>query len=315
MYWNKTGLLDIRTLSKDELDFLLECSQILEPYSGIYGLPKENLAMCNGKVMIAVFFGSGSQSTRTKHSFCTAMQRLGGSVQVFVEEGSSMEKGESKRDTMRSLQPYCDLFVIRGNEAGMVHKFAEILNKPVINAGDGTREHPTQSILDIYTILKKLGRLDNLTGVVMGDLAHSRTIHSLLLGLRKYSGNKFYGYSPNGLELPEELIENDYVTVEYDDIPDTKPDFVYLSRLQDNLDPSIKGKYKFQFSQAVLNKLPEHCIIMHALPRRDELRPDIEKDKRVIPFEQVAYGIPTRMAEIALLLGCEDKILALKDAA
>lgn len=304
--WDKKDLIEIGPLSRKEIEFVLHYARILEPFSG----RGNKLSICKGEILITAFF---EPSTRTEMSFATAMHTLGGDVQCFKPIGSSVEKGESKEDTVQTLEQYCDILAIRDPGVGSVKRYADLVNVPVINAGDGSNQHPTQAMLDLYTIKKEVGRLNNLTVVFIGDLKFGRTVHSLITALRKFGNNKFFGISPKDLGMPEELKGEDYQEGELDEIYKLNPDVVYATRIQkERMLPEERRKFSYQINKETLKLLPSKTRIMHPLPRVDELNPEIDDDSRVIPFKQARYGLQTRMAILAVLLGHEKEIMALK---
>ncbi|MFH0832217.1 MAG: aspartate carbamoyltransferase [Candidatus Aenigmatarchaeota archaeon] len=299
--WNRKDILSVDELSRKDIEFILDCAKILEPFSG----RGNKLDLCRGEILITAFF---EPSTRTEMSFTTAMHTLGGDVQNFKPIGSSLEKGESKEDTVRILEQYCDILAIRDPGAGSVKKYADLVNVPVINAGDGSDQHPTQAMLDLYTIKKEFGRLDDLVIVFTGDLKFGRTVHSLIKALRKFNNNRFFGISPKGLEMPEYLKNGDYT--EIDIVGDLDPDVIYATRIQKERMPA-GSDFKYEINKKFLDLLPAKTRIMHPLPRVGELNPEIDDDPRFIPFKQARHGVHVRMAILAILLGHENGILKL----
>lgn len=297
--WNKKHLLDIESLSRDDIEFIIKCAEILEPYSG----RGNKLDICRGEILANVFF---EPSTRTEKSFQAAMYVLGGDVITHKNVGSSIEKGESKEDTIRTLEQYSDVLVIRDPEIGSVKKYSNLVNIQVINAGDGASGHPTQSLMDLYTIKKEIGKLNDLTIVFMGDLKNARTVHSLKKAIEKFDNTKIYGIAPKGLESEDiELIDAKELT-------NVKPDILYITRIQkERIPEQERNNFSFRFDSKILNMLPNNAKVMHPLPRVDEMDPSLDKDPRIIPFKQARYGLQTRMAILALILGHEKEILAL----
>lgn len=303
--WNKKNLVSIDQLSRNDIKFILDCAKLLEPFSG----KGNKLDICKGEILITAFF---EPSTRTEMSFVSAMHTLGGNAQIFRERGSSREKGESKIDTLRVLEQYCDIIAIRDPESGSVSRYADSLGIPVINAGDGSNEHPTQALLDLYTIKKEVGSLDNLKVVFIGDLKYGRTVRSLIKALRRFSKNSFFGVSPKMLKLPDELKGSDYEEINIDEISEVEPNVIYATRIQKERMVSWEGKkISYEINKKILENLPEKTRIMHPLPRVDELNPELDDDPRVIPFKQARYGLQTRMALISILSGHEKEILGL----
>jgi aspartate carbamoyltransferase catalytic subunit len=306
MRWDRKDLISIDQLDKEDIDHILRCAEILEPYSG----RANKLLLCKGEILYCVFL---EPSTRTQGSFVTAMLTLGGDVQIFNPEASSLKKSESRSDTLRTLEQFCDIVVIRDPQSGSVAQYADALDIPVINAGDGAGEHPTQALLDCFTIKRECGRLSNLNVVFMGDLKYGRTVHSLIRALRNYHGNKFYGYSPAGLEMPKELHGSDFMRIEnMHDVFDLNPDVIYATRIQkERMLPEERDRFSYRIDNNFIQKLPKHARIMHPFPRVDELDTEIDNDPRVIPFKQIRYGVQTRMALLALMLGHEEEVFSL----
>ncbi|MBI2971059.1 MAG: aspartate carbamoyltransferase [Candidatus Aenigmarchaeota archaeon] len=299
--WDKKKLLTIDELSRKDIELILETSGILEPHAS-----KGKLQLCRGEILANVFF---EPSTRTEKSFQAAMHRLGGDVIMHKDPGSSREKGESKLDTLRVLEQYSDIMAVRDPETYSLQQYAETLALPIINAGDGSNEHPTQALLDLYTVLKEKGSMENLSIVFTGDLKFGRTVHSLIKALRKFPGNRFFGISPETLELPVDLKGGDYEEILFEDMYGIRPDIVYATRIQKERMVSWAGeKFSYEINNDVLRKLPSTARIMHPLPRVNELNPEIDSDPRVIPFKQVKYGMVVRMALLALMLGHEKEL-------
>jgi aspartate carbamoyltransferase catalytic subunit len=298
-----TDLISISSLSKDEIELILRCAELLEPFSG----KGNKLDVCKGEILGLLFF---EPSTRTEKSFQSAMYRLGGDVIVHKDAGSSREKGESKIDTIKVIEQYCDILVIRDTQLGSVSSYAGLSHIPVINAGDGAGEHPTQALLDLYTIKKEIGRLDNLRVVFTGDLKYGRTVHSLIKALRKFSGNMFYGTSPKPLGLSEELKGNDYEEIGIAELSQVQPDVIYATRIQKER-LGYPASFSYEINNKILETLPSKTRIMHPLPRVDELNPEIDSDPRVVPFKQVRHGLTTRMAILALMLDHEKGLATL----
>ncbi len=302
--WDRKNFLDIDSLSKKDIELLLRYAEILEAERG------SKLSICRGKILVTAFF---EPSTRTEKSFEAAMYVLGGDVLVHREAGSSREKGESKLDTLHTLEQYSDIIAIRDPEAGMMQRYAEELDIPVINAGDGHNQHPTQAILDIYTIRKEIGRLNELKIVFLGDLKYGRTVHSLIKGLRLFGNNDFSGVAPPGLELPRSFAGSDYSKIDMEDVFKIKPDVIYATRIQkERMVLEERDKYSYEINKAFLSRLPKHTRIMHPLPRVNEINIEVDKDPRFIAFKQVRNGVHTRMAVIALLLGHESELQGLR---
>lgn len=302
--WDRKDLLSIDQLERSDIDQILGYAETLEPYSG----PGDKLYICRGEILYRAFF---EPSTRTYESFGVAMHMLDGDVEGFRQPtGTSMEKNETKEDTLRALDSLFDIIVIRDDKEGSVAHYANILDIPVINAGDGSNEHPSQTLLDLRTIEKEVGTLDELDVVFVGDLMNGRTVHSLIKGLRKYNRNQVYGFSPRGLELPEYLRGTDYQEIQFDDIYDINPQVIYVTRIQkeriegEELREQFDAEKKFyEINSERLTQLPATTRIMHPLPCIGEIDDKAFEDSRVIPYKQVRHGIETRMAILAMMLG------------
>ena len=267
--------------------------------------------LLKGKILANLFY---EPSTRTSSSFTAAMERLGGSVIPISEvKYSSVSKGESLPDTVRTLECYADVIVLRHPETGSAALAAKYARKPVINAGDGAGEHPTQALLDAFTIMEELGRLDNLTVTMLGDLKYGRTVHSLARLLTNFSGVKLNYVSPEILRMPREVMEEvaekgipqaEFRVLE-DVLPDT--DVLYVTRVQKERfdDPaayeSVKGAYVID--PQVMQAAKKEMIVMHPLPRVGEISVDFDDDPRAAYFRQMEYGLYVRMALLAMVLG------------
>ena len=251
-------------------------------------------------------------STRTFSSFSSAVKRLGG---ITIEhqnpiQTSSVAKGETLEDTMKVLEAYSDAIVIRHPEVGSAKRAAEAVDIPIFNAGDGPNQHPSQTLLDLYTILETLGRLDNLKIAFVGDPLHYRVFHGQFAALSGYSNNKFYGISPKGLEMPKEYRNKDYkdVAINMKDLDKTlqeiQPDIVSVGRIPKEYILGDAKKYSFTINAHTLKKMPAKIIIMHPLPRIDEITTEVDSDPRAVYFKyQIRNGLYIRMALLGLVLG------------
>lgn len=271
----------------------------------------KTLDLARGRIMFTAFF---EPSTRTRLSFQFAMVKLGGSVvDLGPEEVSSMKKGESPEDTLRTVDSYDpDVIVVRHSQPGFAAKAAEICRAPVINAGDGYNEHPTQALLDVYTIWRVLGRLDGVKIGMMGDLRYGRTTSSLSYALSNFRDVEIYFISPRDLSPREEVLKVlDQRRVKYElhenlEEVVARIDVLYLTRLQkERMKPEeyerLKGSYTITYSY--LSRLPKIPFIMHPLPRVWELTPDVDVLPQAIYFEQARNGLFVRMALLKLILG------------
>ncbi|MDD3428008.1 MAG: aspartate carbamoyltransferase [Caldisericia bacterium] len=299
-------LTNIKDLSNDNIEYIFNISE--EMLQSIVNRDKLNI--CNGKILATLFY---EPSTRTRLSFESAMIRLGGSVIGFSGiESSSVAKGESLSDTIRTVASYSDIIAIRHPSEGAARVAAEYSKVPVINAGDGGHQHPTQTLLDLFTIKKKKDTIKSLNIMLAGDLKFGRTTHSLALALARFGVNLFFS-SPPGLEMPDYIIRtlkeeygiNSYIS---NDIRDyiNKVDVIYMTRVQrERLVEAEYLKYRGSYilTKEILREMKKDAIIMHPLPRVDEISKDVDLDSRAVYFEQAFFGVPVRMALISILLG------------
>lgn len=268
--------------------------------------------LLNGKIVACTFF---EPSTRTRLSFEAAALKLGAQV-LSVENGevsSSAFKGETMEDTARMLSSYADIIVIRHPKSGAAEGAASVATRPVINAGDGANEHPSQALLDMFTMKKVFGRTENLKIAYMGDLLYSRPLHSILSLLAYYPGNELYFISPKELALPEEyknfLKEKNVIFHEMNSLDGVldKVDVLYVTRVQkerfEKVEDYEKVKDAFLLKAEHLKSIKENAIIMHALPRVNEIETAIDADPRAAYFRQAQNGLYVRMALLAYVLG------------
>ncbi|MBI2338653.1 aspartate carbamoyltransferase [Candidatus Daviesbacteria bacterium] len=305
MNFKGRDIIDINDFSKEELLFILKTARKFDPE--FVKSDRSNYTIAQGKIAALLFF---EPSTRTQQSFSSAAQKIGMGLIGFNDpELTSIHKGESFSDTIRIMMAYADVMIIRHPEAGSARKAADIADIPVINAGDGPNSHPTQALLDMYTILKIFKRLDNLKIVFVGDPLHYRTFHGQFSALSKFSGNQFYGVSPKGLEMPAEFRNSDYhdVVIDMKDLDKTlaelEPDIVSVGRIPKEYIDGDTQKYDFQVTMKTLTVLPDHSVIMHPLPRVNELDPEIDTNPKAVYFQQARNGLYVREALLALVLG------------
>ncbi len=273
--------------------------------------PHRFIGRLAGQVMAALFY---EPSTRTRLSFEAAMLRLGGTTMGTdnAREFSSAAKGETLEDTIRIVSGYADVIVIRHNEEGAARRAASISSVPVINAGDGPGQHPTQALLDLYTIRDELNRIDGVRVAMVGDLANGRTVRSLTYLLSKFKDIKVWFVAPPqvamGEDLKTHLDENGVPWVETQDLNAALPevDVVYMTRIQKErfADPeaynAVKGVYRMDREAAALMR--KYAILMHPLPRVDEIAPEVDDDPRAAYFRQARNGLHVRMALLDRLL-------------
>jgi aspartate carbamoyltransferase len=262
-----------------------------------------------GKILCTLFF---EPSTRTRLSFEAAMLRLGGQVVSVAEpKSSSAAKGESLHDTIRTVEGYADVIVLRHPEIGAADKAARSTNRPVINAGDGAGQHPTQSLLDVYTIQKEKGKVDGLTVALVGDLKNGRTVHSLSQVLSLFDVRLIL-VSPPALRMPREIVEALKGRRVVEETPDLlkavrEADVVYMTRIQRErfADPTEYERLKDSYilTQEALREGKGRVTVMHPLPRVNEIETSVDQDSGAAYFRQAANGIPVRMALLALVTG------------
>ena len=269
--------------------------------------------VCRGKILAALFF---EPSTRTRLSFEAAMLRLGGAVEGFSDaQSSSSVKGESLSDTIRVVSSYVDVIAMRSPKEGAALLASRFSSCPLINAGDGGHFHPTQTLTDLVAIRELRGGFENLTVGFCGDLKFGRTVHSLVQAMCRYKNNKFVFISPSELAIPEYIRENvlDTAGVEYEsvlrleDVIDTI-DILYMTRVQKerffNEQDYIRLKDSYILDKAKMKLARPDMIVLHPLPRVNEIAPEVDDDPRAAYFKQVKYGMYARMALIAKLTGC-----------
>jgi aspartate carbamoyltransferase len=271
---------------------------------------KDSLTLLKGKILATLFY---EPSTRTRLSFEAAIQRLGGGViSMGSVESSSVAKGETLTDTVRTVSQYADVIVIRHPRTGSAREAADAVLIPVINAGDGTGQHPTQALLDIYTIKKELGSLKNLTVSMVGDLKNGRTVHALaeLLSLFK---TRLYFVSPQTLGMPEEITaglkEKGVEIVETGDMLEAanKSNVIYMTRIQKerfgDLSEYERVKGSYIINRAFLDRVKKKVVILHPLPRVDEINPEVDTYPGAAYFRQMRNGVFIRMALLSMIFG------------
>ena len=299
------SLIDIMELSTAEIDELIETAlDIIEN-------PAKYSEKCKGKKLASLFF---EPSTRTRLSFEAAMYELGGNVIGFSEaNSSSAAKGESVADTARTVSCYADIIAMRHPKEGAPYVASMKASIPVINAGDGGHNHPTQTLADLLTIRKEKGRFDNLTIGVCGDLKFGRTVHSLIGAMSRYSGIKFVLISPEELKVPEYIKDDilDPKGIEYKESASLEAvmpelDILYMTRVQRerffNEADYIRLKDTYILTAEKLSSAKDDLCVMHPLPRVNEISVNVDDDPRACYFKQVLYGKYMRMALILKLL-------------
>lgn len=301
-------------LSADQLN-LATCQRLLESTDRFVRMaPHFNPTDARGRLLATLFY---EPSTRTRLSFEAAQYRLGGQVLSTEAAGafSSHVKGESLKDTIRVIGSYADAIVLRHPDAGAAEVAAAVSRVPVVNAGDGDNEHPSQALLDLYTIHREVGIADGLTVALVGDVRHSRTIHSLAKLLVLFPGVEIVFAHPEGMGPPNDLlahvVDAGGAVGRADSVEEAvrrfRPAVVYMTRLQKERHesgtfPQI-GWGEFCLTPRLADAMGQQSIIMHPLPRLGEIPPEVDRDPRAAYFRQAAYGVPVRMAILAALYG------------
>lgn len=303
-------LMNPLDLSVEEMDRMFDLANDIEKN------PEKYRHVCDGKRIATCFY---EPSTRTRLSFESAMLNLGGQVIGFPDGGvSSAAKGESVADTIRVISCFADICAMRHPKEGAPYVAAEHSTIPVINAGDGGHQHPTQTLTDLLTIRSLQGRLDNFTIGVCGDLKFGRTTHSLVNALSRYEGVRFFFISPPELKIP------DYITdiletkgIEYTEVIRLEDcigelDILYMTRVQRerffNEDDYVRLKDFYILTSEKLKSTKDSMLILHPLPRVNEISVDVDSDPRAAYFKQVQYGVYVRMALILTLLGLAEEV-------
>jgi len=299
------NLIGIEDISEAEI------SELIDVAKDIIGNKEKYLEKCKGKILATLFF---EPSTRTRLSFESAMLSLGGQVLGFSSsDSSSTTKGETLADTIKTVSCYSDVIAMRHPKEGAPLVATMNSKVPIINAGDGGHNHPTQTLTDLLTISIEKGRLDNITVGVCGDLKFGRTVHSLVTALARYKNIKFVFISPEELKMPDyiksEVMEKN--NLEYKEVTDLETnikdlDILYMTRVQKerflNEEDYIRLKDCYILNNEKLQNAKEDLCILHPLPRVNEIAPEVDNDKRACYFKQVEYGKYIRMALILKLL-------------
>ncbi|WP_302626527.1 aspartate carbamoyltransferase [uncultured Eubacterium sp.] len=291
----------------EELDTLLNLADDIEKN------PQKYKESCRGKKLATLFY---EPSTRTRLSFEAAMMNLGGNVLGFSEAtSSSASKGESVSDTIQIISCYADICAMRHPKEGAAFVAARKSGIPVINAGDGGHQHPTQTLTDLLTIKSLKGRLDNITIGLCGDLKFGRTVHSLINALLRYENVKFVLISPSELKVPKYIIENiEAAGAEYEEVTKLEDvigtlDLLYMTRVQRerffNEEDYIRLKDSFILDKKKMSLAKEDMLVLHPLPRVNEISVEVDDDPRAVYFQQAQYGVYVRMALILTLLEVE----------
>lgn len=297
-------LLNSTDFSINELFSLIELAEDIATY------PEKYMDICKGKIMASLFY---EPSTRTRLSFDAAMKRLGGTVIGFSDPDiSSHSKGESVKDTVHTVECYADIVVMRHPEPFVPHRASNKLTIPLINAGDGAHQHPTQTLADIFTIYMYKKRLSDLKIGFCGDLKYGRTVHSLIKTMDRYSNNSFVCISPDNLKYPQEILKDIQSPVkEINELETCMEDLdvLYMTRIQKERFPNIeeyeKHKGCYILTKEKMKFAKKDTIVMHPLPRVDEIHESVDEDPRAVYFKQAKAGMYMRMALIVSLLGLD----------
>jgi aspartate carbamoyltransferase catalytic subunit len=296
-------IISIGDFSREEINYILKRSQAMEP------LAANGSDMLKGKILASLFF---EPSTRTRLSFEAAMLKLGGSTIGFAEaEIASVKKGENLADTVRTVENYADIIALRHPLEGAAKLAAEFSKVPILNAGSGAEEHPTQALMDLYTIQKEKGKIDGLKIALVGDLRYGRTVHSLACALSLYN-IELHLISPESLRMRHGVIraiQNKISIFEDTNLEKVIPqiDVLYVTRIQKERFPDpaeyakVKGIYKIDLK--TLKNAKKDMIILHPLPRVDEIAAEVDSTPQARYFQQVWNGIVVRMGLLALVLG------------
>jgi aspartate carbamoyltransferase catalytic subunit len=296
-------IISIEDFSREEIDYILKSSRAMEPFAA------KSSDMLKGKILATLFF---EPSTRTRLSFEAAMLKLGGSTIGFAEaEIASVRKGENLADTVRTVENYADIIALRHPLEGAAKLAAEFSKVPVLNAGSGAEEHPTQALMDLYTMQKEKGKIDGLKIALVGDLRYGRTVHSLAYALSLYN-IELYLISPESLRMRHEVIraiKNKISITQDTNLEKVIPqiDVLYVTRIQKERFPDlaeyakVKGIYRIDLN--TLKNAKKDLIILHPLPRVDEIAAEVDSKPQARYFQQVWNGIVVRMTLLALVLG------------
>ena len=293
MDFTNKDLVSIRDLNREQIEYILDLSKEMVPYAK----GEKTKRALDGKIMANLFF---EPSTRTKLSFESAAYRLGCHVMDVSEMSmTSIAKGETLADTIRMVDAYCDCIVLRHPYEGAARLAADVSDKPVINAGDGAGSHPTQMLLDLFTMKQAKGTLDGLNVALVGDLKYGRTVHTLAQALTMF-GVKLTLVAPESLQMPEDIVDNlkakgcipKKTSVLEDAIPDAE--ILYVTRIQ-----------TYRIDNAILREAKDDLSVMHPLPRVNEIATEVDSTPHAKYFQQAFNGVPVRMAILCAMMGGE----------
>ena len=303
MEFEGRDIISIKDFSKDEINHVFKVAKTMEP------LAEKGSEMLRGKILATLFFEA---STRTRLSFESAMHKLGGATIGFAEaEIASVKKGENLADTIRTVDNYADVIALRHPLEGAARLAAEFSKVPIINGGSGAEEHPTQALLDLYTMVKEKGGIEGLKIALVGDLRYGRTVHSLAYALSLYK-IELYLVSPETLRMRREVlqtIKERIAVTEKTSLEKIVPivDVLYVTRIQKERFPDpveyakVKGSYRIDLE--TLREAKKDLTILHPLPRLDEIATEVDSTQYARYFQQVRNGIVVRMALLSLILG------------
>ena len=306
MNFKNRDIISIKDFSKEEIEYILDYAKRMIPYANA----EKHTTLLYQHILATLFF---EPSTRTRLSFESAMHRLGGNVIGFADpSGTSQKKGESLADTIRMADSYSDAIVIRHPQEGAARLAAEFSEVPVLNAGDGAGQHPTQCLLDLFTILTEKKKIKGNKVVLLGDLKYGRTVHSLAYALSLFKADLTF-VSPETLKMPKEVINEckefgvEPVSTSNLEKAIKEADVLYVTRIQKERFPDaeeynrVVGSYKVD--NTLLQQAKQDLIVMHPLPRVVEIDPEVDKTKHALYFKQAFNGLPVRMALLSLILG------------
>ena len=306
MKFKGRDVVSIKDFSKQEIQSIFSYAKKMIPYAK----GEKTTSILKGTILASLFF---EPSTRTRLSFESAMHRLGGKLIGFAEPSStSLKKGESLADTIRMADAYSDLIVLRHHQEGAARLAAEFADAPVLNGGDGAGQHPTQCLLDLFTIITEKKSIKNKHIALLGDLKYGRTVHSLAYALSLFGADLTF-VSPDNLKMPKEVI-NECKELHVEPKSTTslervikEVDVLYVTRIQRERFPDaeeynkVVGTYKIDTE--LLQKAKEDMIIMHPLPRVTEIDPEVDRTPHALYFKQAFNGVPVRMALLSLIAG------------
>lgn len=302
MNFKSRHIISINDFLKEEIIYILDKAKEME---------KNKKPLLAGKVMATLFF---EPSTRTRMSHEAAMEKLGGQILSFGDpQTTSLKKGETLRDTIKMVDHYADVIVMRHNLDGSARAAAEISDVSIINGGDGANQHPTQTLLDLYTIKQTQGKIEKLKVAMVGDLKYGRTTHSLTNALALFNCELFF-VAPKELQIPKSIREDlDSKKIKYhiiqkiEDVID-KVDILYMTRIQKERFPDLneyeKVKNLYILKKDMLDNVKKNLKIMHPLPRVNEISVDVDDTPYAYYYQQAANGVPVRQALLCLILGC-----------